>query len=112
MTAKADSSPLTTPAALAEVQLVDARVSAATGGMKETWWYAEVKAGRAPQPVVRRHRCTRWRLQDVRDFWHRFAEGDSNTANADALMERVRKASAAGAARRQQQGGRADGRAQ
>ncbi len=89
------------PGALAVVSLIDAEVSASTGGMSISWWLEEVRAGRAPQPAVRRPRCTRWRLSDVADFWRRFAEeGAADTQAAEAMRSKLTKASAAAQAKR------------
>lgn len=57
------------PTGLADVALIDAATAAQVGGMSPSWWAEEVRSGRAPQPVIRGHRCTRWRLADVRGFW-------------------------------------------
>ena len=57
------------PLGLVEVALIDAPMCAAAGAMSVSWWYEEVRSGRAPPPVVRKPRCTRWRLLDVRNYW-------------------------------------------
>lgn len=57
-----------------DVALIDAPKCAAIGSMGISWWYEEVRQGRAPQPVVRKPRCTRWRLADVLKFWRDFAD--------------------------------------
>jgi len=78
-------------AELAAVALVDARTSAATGGMSLSWWYEEVKSGRAPAPAIQQVRCTRWRLAQVVQFWtERAAAGMSDAATSTA---RAKKAS-------------------
>ena len=56
----------TPPATLADLALVDAREVAAAGGMGLSQLYQLVKEGKAPQPCIRGHRFTRWRLADVR----------------------------------------------
>lgn len=85
---------LPTPAALADVALIDATTCASTGSMGVSWWHDEVKAGRAPQPVIRQPRCTRWKLCDVRQFWQDRAErGAANTQSAELLKVRATKAS-------------------
>lgn len=58
--------------ATADVALIDAQKCAAIGCMGISWWHEEVRQGRAPQPVVRKPRCTRWRLSQVVDFWRAF----------------------------------------
>lgn len=81
--------------ALAEVALIDAATAAATGGMGISWWHAEVAAGRAPAPVIRRPRCTRWRLTDVTSFWAEFAQrGEADDSTANRMVEHCRRASA------------------
>lgn len=58
-----------TPADMSDVALLTARQCAEIGGMSLSWWHAEVQAGRAPAPVFRAPRCTRWRASDVRAYW-------------------------------------------
>lgn len=80
---------------LSEVALIDAQACAATGGMSVSWWHAQVADGKAPQPVVRRPRCTRWRLADVRSFWTAFTEqGEADAASARSQIARAKHASA------------------
>jgi len=80
---------------LADVALIAAPEAAAVGRMKPSWWHEKVRAGIAPQPVIRAPRCTRWRLSDVREFWRKFAEqGASDTDTAALVQSRVEKASA------------------
>lgn len=86
---------------LIEVALVDAKACAATGGMSLSWWHAEVAAGRAPQPVIRKPRCTRWRLSEVRAFWAKVAEdGRNDKEGAKKLLAATQKASQAARAKR------------
>ena len=97
MTIKTDPKPAARPlpADLADVALIDAPTCAAPGDMSLSWWYALVAAGRAPQPVVRMPRCTRWRLADVRAFWIAFAEkAAADTQAAEQATARAKKASA------------------
>jgi predicted DNA-binding transcriptional regulator AlpA len=103
MTSKADPKPAarSLPADLAEVALIDAPTSVATGGMSVSWWHEEVRAGRAPQPAIRKPRCTRWRLVDVRAFWIEFAaQAEADTDAAERVTARAKKASAAAQAKR------------
>ncbi len=83
---------------LAEVSLIDATACADVGSMSVSWWHEEVRCGRAPQPVIRKPRCTRWRVSDVRDFWAEFARGGLN--GADRLMNVTKRASAAASSKR------------
>ena len=89
------------PAELESVALVSVNTFAAAGEVSVGWVYAEVRAGRAPQPVIRAPRCTRWLLSDVAEFWRRRAEASAENAEAAAVVQnRARKASAAAGARR------------
>ncbi len=95
MAAKADTRATTDslPSTLAEVALVDAPTCAVIGGMSVSWWNEQVRTNRAPQPVVRGPRLTRWRLTDVRNFWADFAER-SDVQAAERLVAQATKASA------------------
>jgi predicted DNA-binding transcriptional regulator AlpA len=86
------------PSELREVALIDAHTCAATGDMSISWWYDEVRAGRAPQPVIRKPRCTRWRVSEVRDFWAGLVEHGID--GADKLAAAATKASAIAQAKR------------
>ena len=59
---------------VAAVALLDAPTSASIGQFGVSWWLAEVAAGRAPQPVIRGNRCTRWRRAEVLAYWRQKAE--------------------------------------
>lgn len=103
VTASSDSRPRPTllPADLAAVALIDAPTCAAAGAMSVSWWHSEVAAGRAPAPVIRKPRCTRWRLADVRAFWTSSAEQAAiDTKVAAEVKARAAKASAAARAKR------------
>lgn len=103
MTAKRDLNPVarTLPADLADVALIDAATCAAAGDMSVSWWHDEVRGGRAPAPVIRKPRCTRWRLADVRAFWKKSAEqAAADTQAAAGVKARAVKASAAAQAKR------------
>jgi hypothetical protein len=81
--------------------LIDADISAAGGHASRSWWEEEVREQRAPQPVVRRPRFTRWRYGDVREFWRKFAEQSStDTATHAKAITKATKASAAARERR------------
>lgn len=83
----------------ADIALIDVTTSASFGGMSESWWYAEVAAGRAPAPVVRRPRCTRWLLADVLQFWKEFAAAPDD-GSAERVVAQARAASDAARAKR------------
>ncbi|MCA6217788.1 hypothetical protein KGA65_14730 [Ideonella sp. B7] len=91
---------------LTSVALIDARTAARVGSMSLSWWHAEVAARRAPQPVIRRPRCTRWSLADVRAYWAALAEqGAQDTAGAARLFATTQKATAAAIAKRAKSAG-------
>ncbi len=45
-----------------------------------SYWHSLVADGRAPQPVLRRVRFTRWRRRDVLSFIEREGEAEAETA--------------------------------
>jgi hypothetical protein len=82
------------PPALADVALIDATTCAAAGAMSVSWWHEEVRAQRAPQPAVRRSRCTRWRVSDVANFWQKFAaQSQANSVAALLVTAKAKHAS-------------------
>lgn len=87
------------PVALHDVALIDGPTAAATGFVSISTWHELVRAGGAPQPVIRAPRCSRWRLEDVRDYWRRRAEQGTPQA-AERLMQQSTKASRASKAKR------------
>lgn len=54
------------PRDLADVALLDINDVCTAVRMSKSWVHEQVRAGRFPQPAVKRPRCTRWRLSDVR----------------------------------------------
>jgi prophage regulatory protein len=54
------------PEAHADAALLDISDVCALARMSPSWWYDEVRAGRAPAPLRFGPRCTRWKLADVR----------------------------------------------
>jgi hypothetical protein len=70
--------------------------------MSPSWWFDEVRAGRAPRPVIRGHRCTRWRLADVRRFWELRAAQDLDLDTGNGVVTHAAKASIAAKAKRLQ----------
>ncbi|MBW7925837.1 MAG: hypothetical protein H3C59_13995 [Burkholderiaceae bacterium] len=83
----------------ADIALIDVTTAVSFGDMSESWWYAEVAAGRAPAPVVRRPRCTRWRLFDVLQFWKSFAAAPDD-GSAERVAAHARRASNAASVKR------------
>lgn len=54
------------PRDLTDVALLDINDVCTAVRMSKSWVHEQVRAGRFPQPAVKRPRCTRWRLSDVR----------------------------------------------
>lgn len=94
------SSNFALPSDLKAVALIDAKTCAATGGMSISWWHEAVRTGAAPKPVIRKSRCTRWRVKDVATFWKQLA---SPSHDADVVIAKAKKASIAAAAKRDQE---------
>lgn len=89
------------PESLASVTLIDATTCAAVGGMGLSWWHAEVAAGRAPAPIIRQPRCTRWRVVDVQQFWEKHIErAAADPAATNRLIAQAAQASKAARAKR------------
>ena len=98
MTAKTHLPPI--PSALADVALVAGPTCAAVGGVCLSTWHDEVREKRAPQPVIRAPRCTRWRLIDVRTYWAERAAQGVDAQEAEKSAAKAKKASAAAQAKR------------
>jgi predicted DNA-binding transcriptional regulator AlpA len=71
-------SPNNFPDSLRECALIDATTAAAALGCAVSHWYSLVASGEAPQPILRRHRFTRWRMMDVQAFIERLASEPEN----------------------------------
>jgi predicted DNA-binding transcriptional regulator AlpA len=88
-------------ATLADVALIEATTCAAAGAMSVSWWHDAVRLGRAPAPAIRKPRCTRWRLSEVRAFWEALAEQASNDPEVGAAVTaKAKKASLVAQAKR------------
>lgn len=83
------------PESLADVAHIDGPGAAAAGCLSISQWHALVREGRAPQPVIRAPRFTRWRLSDVR-AWLIERESQGDTAQGqDAARTTLATAAAA-----------------
>lgn len=90
------------PAALEDVALVTASTCAAIGEVSVSWWLDEVRAGRAPKPVIQQPRLTRWRQLDVRRFWaDRATQAAVGPKAGDRMSVRAKQASLAARAKAQ-----------
>ena len=87
------------PDRLAAVALIDGRTAAATGAQSLSQWLQDVADGKAPQPVIRANRFTRWRLADVEAYWAARAAVGSPPEAVSALINRARKGNAQRSAR-------------
>jgi predicted DNA-binding transcriptional regulator AlpA len=88
------------PAALADAALIDGPTCAAAAAISISSWHDLVRAKAAPQPVIRRPRCTRWRLADVRAWLIERAAQGTDDATKCRVMAQAKKASAAASAMR------------
>lgn len=89
------------PADLADVSLIDAKACAAASGCSVSKWHQDVASGSAPQPVIRKPRCTRWRMADVRAHLIEIAAQGADTEQARSMIAKAAKASTAARAKRQ-----------
>lgn len=80
---------------LQDVALIDARAAAAAASVGLSKFYAMVAEGKAPQPVIRATRFTRWRLADVREWLQQLPELHGTSEAAEKLRRSTGKASAA-----------------
>lgn len=88
------------PGDLTDVALIAGDTCAAVGDVSLSWWQEEVRAERAPKPVIQLPRFSRWRLVDVRRFWAERATQPQ--AEAAALVKaRAKKASDAASVKRE-----------
>jgi predicted DNA-binding transcriptional regulator AlpA len=87
------------PPALVDVALVDAATIAAAGGFCVSTFLDAVRRGTAPQPVIRRPRCTRWRLVDVRAYLADLPNRQS-LADSERVIAQASRASRAAADKR------------
>lgn len=92
--------PKANPPLLNGVILVSAGTAARMGEMGESWWWGEVREGRAPAPAIRQFRMTRWRMEDVRKFWETYASNAAASGEAERTAQQAHRAAAASARKR------------
>lgn len=78
----------TIPAALADVALIDVKACAAARGVATSTWLHLVSEGKAPQPVIRGPRSTRWRLADVKAHLIEQAIAGTASPQVEAMEQR------------------------
>lgn len=81
------------PAGLIDFAYIDGAACAAAGSMAISQWHALVKEEKAPQPVIRKHRFTRWLLSDVRDWLINYRTQSDFTKDSEIALEKAKKAS-------------------
>lgn len=86
---------------MSDAVLAKAGTCAEIGDVSVSWWHAAVADGRAPAPVVRQPRFTRWRLSDVFEFYSRIA-AEPQEKGAAVLAQAVKASRAAQAKRKLQ----------
>lgn len=96
MTTKSETKPAARPlpADLADVALISAATCAGLGEASISWWHSQVRAGRAPKPVIQQTRFTRWLLADAIRFWaERAKQAQADSEAGERLVVRAKKAS-------------------
>lgn len=66
------------PIFVEDVALINAGTCASIGSVSVSYWYSQVKSGRAPAPVRKGNRFTRWSLSQVKQYWA--SQAQSHTA--------------------------------
>ena len=56
------------PPSLDDARWVDLKVAEEVTGMKKTWIYKEIQAGRFPAPMRLSSRCSRWTAASIRTY--------------------------------------------
>lgn len=87
------------PPALMDVAYVGGATCAAAGAMSLSQWHELVKAGIAPEPVIRKPRFTRWLLADLRRWLIEFRTQSDFEADSATALEKATRASHAAKAK-------------
>jgi predicted DNA-binding transcriptional regulator AlpA len=83
------------PAGLIDFAYIDGAACAAAGAMSISQWHALVKEEKAPNPVIRKPRFTRWLLSDVRDWLIQYRTQSDFTKDSEIVLEKAKRASQA-----------------
>ena len=94
-----DSSQVTIPLGLVDVAYIDGATCAAAGAMSQSQWHELVKDGKAPKPVIRKPRFTRWLMADVRRWLIEFRTQSDFEADSATVLEKATRASHAAKAK-------------
>lgn len=90
------------PDAHADVALGDINDVCALIRMSPSWVHNSVSQGEFPSPVIRKPRCTRWRISDVREYIQGLvAKAASDPAAGEVTRAKAKVASAAAKAKRE-----------
>jgi predicted DNA-binding transcriptional regulator AlpA len=82
------------PPALADVAMIDGPSCASSFGLSLSAWHELVRRREMPQPVIRKPRCTRWLLSDIRAALIDRAS-EQSVEDATAVTELAKRASSA-----------------
>jgi len=83
------------PAGLIEFAYIDRYACAAAGAMSISQWHTLVNEKKAPQPVIRQPRFTRWLLSDVRDWLIQYRTQSGLSKDSECVLGKAKKASQA-----------------
>ena len=81
------------PTGLIDFAYIDGAACAAAGAMSISQWHALVKEEKAPQPVIRKPRFTRWLLSDVREWLIQYLTQSDFTKDSEIVLEKATRAS-------------------
>lgn len=81
------------PTGLIDFAYIGGAACAAAGAMSVSQWHALVKEEKAPQPVIRKPRFTRWLLSDVREWLIQYRTQSDFTKDSEIVLEKATRAS-------------------
>jgi len=87
--------PASIPSGLIDFSYIDGADCAAAGAMSISQWHALVKDKKAPQPVIRKPRFTRWMLADVRQWLIEYRTDSDFEKDSEIVLNKAREASRA-----------------
>lgn len=87
------------PPGLVDVAYIDGAACAAAGAMSISQWLALVKDEKAPKPVIRKPRFTRWLMSDVRAFLIQWSSQSNFEISSAVVLGKAAKASNAAKAK-------------
>lgn len=81
------------PDGLLDVAYISGAECAAAGSMSISQWHALVKEGKAPNPVIRKSRFTRWLLADVREWLIQYSKQFDIETDSKLIIGKAKRAS-------------------